>query len=361
VAALAPAPAGAAARSMLVPPGFFGVAPQSPPSAADTQEMRAGGIESVRVPVSWAGVEPTPESGYWWGTIDEMVATAARARLTVLPFFFATPSWLAPQETSLPVDTAAERSRWVAFIRAAVQRYGPGGAFWSEHGPFSNEPLPELPVHAWQIWNEANFHYFTFPVSPKRYAEMLPPTYQAIKEVDPSAEVVLSGLFGEPGVGGPWGRPATKFLGALYRLGMAPYFDAVAVHPYAADVATLRQIVGGVRKVVLGNGDDAALYITEMGWGSQANRRQVSFERGVAGQARELRRAYLYLIGEQARLNLRGVYWFSWKDLPGSCDFCDSVGLFGPGPGLEPKPAWRTFVSLTTRARAAARARGRSR
>ena len=56
---------------------------------------------------------------------------------------------------------------------------------------------------------------------------------------------------------------------------------------------------------------------------------------------------YTYLLANRNKLDLKQVYWFSWKDLPDSCTFCDSVGLFRYGPKFKPKPAWRAFVQIT--------------
>jgi len=95
------------------------------------------------------------------------------------------------------------------------------------------------------------------------------------------------------------------------------------------------------------NGDRVPLYITEMGWGSQNNFKQVAFEQGVKGQVKQLKDSYGYLLENRNRLDLKQVYWFSWKDLPGSCNFCDSVGLFHAGPKFKPKPSWRAFIGLT--------------
>jgi hypothetical protein len=107
-------------------------------------------------------------------------------------------------------------------------------------------------------------------------------------------------------------------------------------------------LVEEVRAVSLENNDpEASLYITEMGWGSQDDPNVVSFERGVRGQVLELRQAYEYLIANRGRLNLKGTYWFSWKDLPDVCNFCDSVGFFHEGKRLRAKPAWHAFVALT--------------
>jgi hypothetical protein len=331
------------------PRSFFGIAPQTPLTETDAAYMQAARIGSVRWPVAWAGVQPTARGGYLWQGIDEVVAIAAKRHLTVLPFLYATPSWLASKPTTLPVENGRQRSAWRAFVQAAVERYGPGGSFWRLHRPGSREPLPELPIRSWQIWNEANYFYFAFPVSPVRYAQTLKLAHDAIASVDPGAEVVLSGLFGEPDQGGRFGMPAAKFLAALYRVpGIKADFDAVALHPYAVDAAVLAKLTEAMRETMLENGDGSAgLYITEMGWGSQSDFQHDAFEQGVQGQVRELRRSYEFLLRNRRRLDLLGAYWFSWQDLAESCDFCDSVGLFHAGPRLRPKPAWNAFVRIT--------------
>jgi hypothetical protein len=89
------------------------------------------------------------------------------------------------------------------------------------------------------------------------------------------------------------------------------------------------------------------LYITEMGWGSQNDFHINAFEHGVQGQVEELTNAYTYLLENRTMLDLKAIYWFSWKDLPESCSFCDSVGLFKSGAGFRAKPSWRAFVKIT--------------
>ena len=142
--------------------------------------------------------------------------------------------------------------------------------------------------------------------------------------------------------------PAPEFLDRLYQVpGIKSTFDAVALHPYAADAKTLERYTEEIRGVILANRDPRAqLWITELGWGSQGNS-PVSFERGWKGQARELRLAYRYLLDSARRLNLMRTYWFSWKDAqPAPCTFCDSVGLFRAGSAFKPKPSWFSFVRL---------------
>lgn len=345
------------ASARALPPGFFGIAPQTALSDTDTAYMKAGGIGSVRWPINWATVQPTKKGGYDWSSVDPAVAAAARRGLTILPFIYGTPSWIASKPTTLPVLNGRARQGWQEFVTAVVGRYGPEGEFWNEHAPSQAEanevpavPRP-MPVRLWQVWNEANFFYFAFPVSPSRYAQLLRLTYTTIKAADPLAKVMLSGLFGDPDESGKRGMDATEFLSRLYAVrGIKNYFDAVALHPYAFHVDDLESLTEEMREVIVDN-DDAAtgLYVTEMGWGSQNDPNVVAFEQGIQGQARELRKSYRFLIAERHMLNLKGTYWYSWKDNPEytACSFCDSVGLFKAGPKFHPKPAWRAFIALT--------------
>jgi Beta-galactosidase len=345
-----------AAPPLPAPPAeFFGMAPQLGMTESDAEYMAAGGISTVRLPVIWSSIQPTRRGGYNWAGLDEGVAIAARAGLRVMPFLYGTPSWLAPKQTTLPVNNAKQRQAWSEFLEAAVARYGPGGEFWREHrrtgpGPDYEPPVPNLPIRAWQIWNEANFFYFALPASPTRYAKLLTASSRTIKASDPGARVILTGLFAKPTASGARGMPADKFLEILYRVpGIKSRFDGIALHPYAVDTETLEEYVEGFHEVTVENHDRVPMYITEMGWGSQNDFHKVAFEQGIQGQASELRSAYRYLIANSRRLDLKQVFWFSWKDnhkIP-SCNFCDSVGLFREGKGFSPKPAWRAFVALT--------------
>ena len=339
----APTPAAAAPRE------FFGVAPQTPLVDADLERMRAGRIGSLRMLVPWAAVQPTSRSGYQWGGFDQVVAAAARRGIRILPFVYGTPRWAARRETTLPVDSARQRRGWAGFLRSAVKRYGPHGDFWRLHWRGSRDPVPKLPLRDWQIWNEANFFYFAKPASPGRYARLLKQSNRVIKRTDPAAKTVLSGLFAEPNAKPPNAFHAVDFLRRLYRVrGIKASFDGIALHPYAETAGDLRRMTEEVRQVALDNHDPRAqLYLTEIGWGSDNNPNLVSFERGVGFQIREMRRAYAYMTRNRRRLNLHSTYWFTWKDIEGSCTFCDSTGFFRDAPGLRPKPVWHAFVRIS--------------
>ncbi len=358
-ALFASAQVGSAKAPPRPPKGFFGIAPQTALTAEDVAYMKAGGIESIRWPLSWGAVQPTKKGGFDWSGFDQTVEVAAAGGLGILPSIVSPPRWIAAKETTMPINSARQRTAWKAFLEAAVERYGPGGKFWKEHareqrieGPEGTHYVPALPapqpIRTWQIWNESNFFYFAYPVSPRRYAKLVTISSQAIKSVQPNAKVLLSGLFGEPTAGGSRGMPAATFLRQFYRYpGIKSRFDGVSLHPYAVDSEVLEELVEEFHQVLVENHDRPAFYITEMGWGSQNNFQHDAFEQGPGGQARELKASYDFLLANQRRLNLRGVYWFSWKDIRESCDFCDSVGFFPQAKRYKPKPAWRAFVRIT--------------
>lgn len=364
-ASAAPTPGAGAAKGK----GFFGMGPQTALTEKDFAYMKTGGVETVRIAVLWGAVQPTRNGPYEWGGMDGLVEMAAKNGLEILPFVVASPSWLTKKYTTLPIHNASQRKAWTRFLEALVKRYGPNGEFWKEHAPAtiraekekqSKGPVYELagakltpiakpdPIRNWQVWNEANFFYFAYPVSPHDYARLLKLSSPAIKRANPSAKVILTGLFGQPTAGAKRGMPAAEFLEQLYRVkGIKSYFDGVALHPYAIDSESLEEIVEEFHQVTVENHDRVPLYITEMGWGSQNDFHINAFEHGVLGQVEELKSAYAYLLANRTRLDLKSVYWFSWKDLPESCSFCDSVGLFKSGAGFRAKPSWRAFVEMT--------------
>lgn len=340
------------------PKGFFGIVPQTLLGPEDFRYMKAGGIESIRLTLSWAAVQPRRNAPYDWSSFDGGLEMATRAGLRVLPALGSPPKWAVRKETTLPVANAKQRNGWAAFLSAAVARYGPGGEFWDQRavggggiGP-NYEPAPviarPIPIREWQIWNESNFFYFAYPVSPTQYGKLVTISSKAIKAVDPKAKVVLAGLFAEPTAKGRKGMAATTYLQRLYDIpGFKSRFDGFDLHPYAVDAEDLERMIEEFTEVARENRDRPALYLTELGWGSENNFEEVAFEQGIRGQVKQLKASYKYLIENARRLNLKSAYWFSWKDLPESCNFCDSVGFFRAGPKFKPKPAWHAFVALT--------------
>lgn len=336
--ALAPPAAAGAANA---PRDFIGISPQGPTDVADYRLMELAGIESVRLLMPWSAIQPKiptvvePD----WSSFDRAVALAAEHGLKVFPFLTGSPEWVALYPTSEPVESAWQRRAWASFLREAVGRYGPGGDFWDEH-----PELPLLPIRRWEIWNEENIVTFAHRPSPERFARLIRLSGRVLHAADPGARVIVGGLFGRP-LQIPPNVRSGDFLSRLYRTRRVKrFFDGVALHPYVADAGAMRAQIENLRRIMRVHHDAATpLYVTELGWGSDSF--ESRWERGLYGQARELNRAFALLAEQRRRWRIAGVWWFSWTDENGFCQFCDSAGLLTKA--REAKPAWYRFNAWT--------------
>ncbi len=331
LAALVPASAAA-----YLPPGFIGISPQSPANRSDFELMREAGIESLRMPLIWSVVQtenPTVAEPDW-DNFDREVSLAADAGMRVMPFLTGTPEWAAPEGTQLPVSSAWQRWGWSTFVRDAVGRYGPGGDFWEEH-----PELTYLPVRRWEIWNEENIVTFAHP-DPLAFAALIRITGRILHSADPGSQVILGGLFGRP-LQIPPNIASGDFLSRVYRArGVKRYFDGVALHPYVADARAMGAQIVNLRRIMAVHHDSSTpIYVTELGWGSSNG--PTRWERGPWGQADELSRAFGMLSANRLRWRIGGVWWFTWSDEGGTCQFCHSAGLLNER--REAKPAWYRF------------------
>jgi hypothetical protein len=353
VATLALAP-----QALAVPGDFWGVSPQATPSSQQFQQLRTGGVDSVRIPISWAAAQPNSGAEASFGAPDQLVAGAAAAGIDVLPFVYDAPSWAVPQARvpgpgnarapkTLPVKSGAERGAWSRFLQLVVARYGPHGSFWA-----ANPALPERPIRTWQVWNEENFKYFVVRPNPVDYGKLVNVSYTAIRSVDPGAKLILGGMFARPREAQFKRKPpqayfATDFLDELYRTtpGIKRKFVGVALHPYTAKFQLLTPEIEEFRQVLSRNRDAGKqLWITEIGWSSERESKSDSFAKGPRGQVKQLNGAFKLFKQKAAKWKLKRIYWFSVDDQPDACNFCGGSGLFGPG--FVPKKSWFAYVKF---------------
>jgi hypothetical protein len=329
------------AAGTAVPPGFFGISPQSPASREDYDLMERAGIGTVRLPMVWSEVQEEPPFAAEpdWSRFDHSVRLAAEREMEIFPFLWGSPDWASPHPSAEPVGSAWQRWGWSTFLRDAVDRYGPRGSFWEE-----NPRLPFLPIRRWEIWNEQNIVTFSSSTNPVRYATLLRASGRILHESDPGARVLLGGLFGRP-LQVPPNTASGDWLSRLYKAGnVKQFFDGVALHPYVADAGAMRAQIRNLRRVMrLHHDAHTPLYMTEIGWGSDSY--ESRWERGLQGQARELNEAMSMLVVNRREWRIGGVWWFSWADLNDSCQFCDSAGLLTID--REAKPAWYLFNGWT--------------
>jgi hypothetical protein len=210
----------------------------------------------------------------------------------------------------------AQPERFAGWAALMVQRYGPAGSFWKEH-----PQTPKLPIDSWQVWNEPNIPAFWAPKpDPAGYAQLLRTTAEAIRKVDPRAEVVAAGLpTSHLGVAAP------QFLADVYKAGAKGSFDTAAVHPYASDPAAVVERVKSLQRVIADNGDDAKVWVTEVGWGTggKPGPLTVTPERQAEYVKETLTRLHA--------LGVRGVVVFQWRD---------------PKPFPGRRPIWPYYAGL---------------
>ncbi|MGH2992725.1 MAG: hypothetical protein ACRDL1_04235 [Solirubrobacterales bacterium] len=341
---------------LLVPPAseaagpspFFGVVAQGEPSEADFEVMAQGGVGTYRWLISWPSLQPSANAQPDWKATDQLVANLADHDIEPLPFVYGSPCFVVDCERTPrseahrrpPLGTSHARLAWTRFLAALVDRYGSGGSFWS-----ANRSLPYRPITAWEVWNEENTPRFYRPSpSPAGYAELLRISAGTIRSHDRNARILLGGMAGEPR--GQGAVDAPRFLDVLYGIpGAKRYFDGVAVHPYARDVAGVERQILGLRRVQEAHRDaETPIWVTELGWGT-SDTGKGRLVATVEGQARMLDEAFRLLLGRRGEWNVARVLWYSWRDAPGICGWCGSSGLLEADGSA--RPAWASFAELS--------------
>lgn len=347
---------GSAAQGDAAGDPFFGVASQSALTAEELERMEEGKVGTLRALVNWPSIDPTAEpDDYDWSGIDPIVLEAARHRIDLLPFVFASPNWVAQgldhHDCDPEVDCGLYAPRgpeaidaWRTFIADLAARYGPGGEFWEQ-----NPELEERPIRNWQIWNEQNSETFYQPKpSVSGYADLVSAATSELRAVDPEAQVILGGMFGTPFQGEAPSIDATDYLRELYaRPGFADEFEGVGVHPYAPQISGVEKQVRLLHDEMLAAGEEEGeMWVTEIGWSSEEGDNPL--QRGTEGQSELMGEALGYFITKRAEFNIVNVTWFAWRDLAGApiCAWCAEAGLF-EAESLTPKPSWETMMAFT--------------
>ena len=297
------------------PPGFVGVVADGPVfdgqalvragSSLDREFdlMRRSGVESIRLSLFWATMQPTAGEPPDFTTADLIVATAARHRLTLLPVVLWPPDWAARQPGEF-ASPPAEASHYADFVAALAARYGTRGSFWAE-----NPHIPRVPLTDWQLWNEPTLTNFWLDQPFARdYVSLLRATRPALKRADPKARVILAGLVHES-----W-----RALGSVYRAGGRRLFDAVALHPFTREPSGVVDIIERNRRVMARNGDRRKpIFVTETSWPSSNGHvpPRYGYETDERGQARQLTRGFATLAANRKRLRIERIYWYTWMTL----------------------------------------------
>jgi hypothetical protein len=181
--------------------------------------MAATGATWLRIGFLWSALEPKAPGQYSWKHLDEVVGWANARGLRIVANVAYTPAWARPagcgDMTCAPADPAA----YGRFMRALVGHYAPMG------------------VHHYEVWNEPNTSIFWKPrPNPAAYTTLLTKAYTQAHAADPTV-TVIAGVFApaRDNEAGTTLNPRT-FLTGMYQAGAAHRFDALAFHPYSANV-----------------------------------------------------------------------------------------------------------------------------
>jgi len=313
-------------------------------SDRDLRRMQRSHVKTARWGFRWSEVEKQ-QGTYDWQITDETIGALANHGIGVLPVVAGSPTWAARTYGTAPLKTHAARRGWRRFLKAAVNRYGPGGRYWTAPSLY-RRAFPggkPRPIKRWQIWNEENIKGGAQHVRPRRYRKLVRLAHRAIDKADPKAKIILGGMPGYVKA------HAWTYLKKLYRHKRFRHkFDAVALHPYSPDVGHVLIQIDRMRRLMQRNHDGhARLWITELGWGSEQPSQNKPINQGPKGQKRLLEATFPLLKKYRHRWHLGRAYWFRWRDPPPGtpgCTFCTSSGLFHSNQ--DPKPSWRAFKKV---------------
>lgn len=302
-------------------PGFFGVN-ASGYEPGDFERMAAADVGVTRNVFPFQVLKQGRRKPYYWGYTDPIVQRTAENGIDLVAMVYGAPPWVS-HELNRTVLRGEPKRAWNELLKALVQRYGPGGAFWS-----ANPYVPYRPITTWQIWNEPNSITWWGPrPRPAEYAKVLVRSANAIHSVDPNAQIMSAGIVARPT--NPHAIPGKKYLGKLLREpGVVESTDVVAYHPFAASVQGVYKQLKIARKTMnRRKAGDTPITVTEIGWGSKGPKDHPLIK-SKTEQNETLKGLMEMAATQRDVLGLNRVLWYQWRDTPYDlCLWCETSGL----------------------------------
>jgi hypothetical protein len=295
IAACLPAAAGAAEAGLVLPG----------PELGQTARAASVGGHWVRMFMPWPVIEPARGvyAQNWLASYEQSFRGFPAGTKFILDVV-GTPPWEtgSPDGRTPPADPAD----YARMLRNVAGRFGSR-------------------VAAYEIWNEEDEpRWWLGAPDPAGYVRLLRAAYPAVKAAEPHATVVLGGMTGND----------FPFLEGVYKAGGKGYFDAVGVHTdTACNILSPYEFLRGsdnrmiptsflayreVHAVMMANGDDKPIWMTELSWRTT---NAVCSEGAWAGQkaggvsdeqqARFLRQAY-HCMAQDAYVQV--ALWFPLVD-----------------------------------------------
>lgn len=233
----------------------------------------------------WNQVE-TSRGAYNWSKMDSVVNLARSKGADVIYTFGGTPRWASsqPNESCLYGSGSCappySMNDWTNYVTAVAERY-------------------KGKIKYYELWNEPNdSHYYSGPLS--TLATMAQYAYNAIKAVDPSAQV-LTPCPTWSSSGSPY-----SWMDRYLSTGAGAWADGVAYHAYpgSSPAEFIINSVTGMRNAMANHGISKPLYITEAGWGLNSS---------LSDQDKQANFMARYLILAWAK-SVTKVVWYAYDD-----------------------------------------------
>jgi polysaccharide biosynthesis protein PslG len=266
---------------------------------------KEAGIAWNREEIRWDMVISPRTGQFTWEFSDEAINKSLNRGINVLILL----AYNRDNSKTMP-----NLDEWSKYVSAVVNRY-------------------KDRVKHWQIWNEPDDNTFLRGASPLDYARLLARSYEVIKAIDPSAQVVTAGV---SGFAVPW-------LEQMLAAGGAGKFDILAVHPYVSFPASpeskyWRENQLGYFLAFAARNGNPPVWITEIGWATAGNPASVS----ASKQADYIARAYVIGIAE----GIQKLFMYQFRDE--GANKADNFGLVGVD-WRTPKLSYSVYKNLVAR------------
>lgn len=221
--------------------------------------MHAG---AIRVDVAPVLIFPNGPNDPNYRGLDEIMGLAQQYHLRVVANLFTIPTWLAdcPAAEAIPARCGTDDLGGYSSVISKIVQHS------------------SSVIHDWEIWNEPDSSQF-FTGTPQQYAGMLRAAHDAIKQIDPQANVLLGGISSPAGAS--WLDQVFAALG----VDAVHAFDIANVHERASLDALLPDLVRW-RWFLASRGFTGPLWVTEHGYPADpAYQYDPAYTAGPASQA----------------------------------------------------------------------------